>query len=123
MNLAGVDLVSIRLVVFCAESGSLSAAARRGNMSLSTASHRLSNLEVFFKTRLFERDHRGLQLTEAGAVFVSHAHAVLNALHRLNDQILSMSVHARAEDMAVPLREYPPTGGLKKSEYRLTPCD
>lgn len=98
INLAGVDLVSIRLVVLWAESGSLSSAAKRGNMSLSTASHRLTSLEEFFKTRLFDRDHRGLHLTSAGAVFVSHARALLQLLHRLNDQLVSMAeiTHSKA---------------------------
>lgn len=90
MNLAGVDFVSLRLVVHCAQMGSLSAAARRGNMSLSCASHRLSNLEEFFKNRLFERDCRGLRLTPAGAVFVAHANAILQSLHRLGNQLATM---------------------------------
>lgn len=89
LNLAGIDLVSIRLVVLCADCGSLSAAAKRGNMSLPTASHRLASLEEFFKARLFERNHRGLQLTDAGAVFVSHARILLQILHRLNDRLLA----------------------------------
>lgn len=42
MNLAGIDLVSLRLVVLCAETQSLSAAARCLNMSVSCASHRLN---------------------------------------------------------------------------------
>ncbi|MHB1123366.1 MAG: LysR family transcriptional regulator [Ramlibacter sp.] len=91
MNLAGVDLVSIRLVVLCAESGSLSAAARRGHLSLSSASHRLTNLEGLCGTRFFERDHRGMRLTEAGAVFVSHGQAILQTLNRLSDQLTSIA--------------------------------
>lgn len=91
-NLAGVDLVSIRLVVLCAELGSLHAAAKQGNLSLSSASHRLTNLEALLRTRLFQRDHRGLQLTESGAVFVVHARTVLQALHRLGSELASMTV-------------------------------
>jgi hypothetical protein len=37
MNFAGIDVVSIRLVVACAELGSLSAAALHANISLSCA--------------------------------------------------------------------------------------
>jgi molybdenum-dependent DNA-binding transcriptional regulator ModE len=91
INLAGIDLVSIRLVVHCAETGSLSAAARRGNMTLSCASHRLSRLEDFFKVRLFERDYRGLHLTHAGAVFVAYANPVLQAMHGLANQLACLS--------------------------------
>lgn len=53
MNLAGMDFVSLRLVVLCAELGSLSIAAKHANMSLSCASHRLSTAEEVFGARLF----------------------------------------------------------------------
>lgn len=80
MNLAGIDFVSLRLVVLCAELGSLSIAAKRAHMSLSCASHRLSTAEELFGARLFERDHRGLHPTRGGAMFVSHARAILRIL-------------------------------------------
>lgn len=82
MNLAGIDFVSLRLVVLCAELGSLSIAAKHAHMSLSCASHRLSTAEEVFGARLFERDHRGLHPTHAGAAFVMHARAILNILRR-----------------------------------------
>jgi molybdenum-dependent DNA-binding transcriptional regulator ModE len=113
MNLAGIDLVSIRLVVLCAECGSLSSAARLGNMSLSAASHRLTNLEIFFKTRLFDRDHRGLQITKAGSVFVMHAQAVLQTLHGLNKQLLSMAGQEPAGE-AASVANFQIAGGLEK---------
>lgn len=80
MNLGGIDFVSLRLVVLCAELGSLSIAARHAHMSLSCASHRLSTAEEVFGARLFERDHRGLHPTHAGSVFVTHARAILAIL-------------------------------------------
>ena len=45
MNLQRLDFASIRLVVLCAESGSLSEAPRRCHLSLSGASHRLKAFE------------------------------------------------------------------------------
>lgn len=80
MNLAGIDFVSLRLVVLCAELGSLSIAAKHAHMSLSCASHRLSTTEQLFGARLFERDHRGLHPTHGGAIFVTHARAILRML-------------------------------------------
>lgn len=80
MNLAGIDFVSLRLVVLCAESGSLSTAAKHAHMSLSCASHRLSTAEEVFGARLFQRDHRGLHLTHAGAIFVAHARTILSIM-------------------------------------------
>lgn len=77
MNLAGLDFLSIRLVVLCTELGCLSGAANACNISLSTASHRLTNLEKKFRTRFFRRDHLGLHPTQAGTVFSSHARTIL----------------------------------------------
>lgn len=122
VNLAGIDLVSMRLVVHCAELGSLSAAARRGNMSLSCASHRLSNLEGFFRTRFFERDWRGLQLTHAGQVFVTHAHSVLQALNLLSNQLASLPVRNVRDPAEMNFGNYRKAGseGLKNREYRIS---
>ncbi len=90
MNLAGIDFVSVRLAVLCAETSSLSAAARHLHMSLSCASHRLSTLEGMFDTRFFERDHRGLHATPAGTVFVTHARPILDLLRWCRMQVDTM---------------------------------
>jgi len=86
-NLARLDLVSIRLAVYCDDTGSLSAAARRAHMSLSRASHRLSALESSVGIRLFDRHCHGLRATDAGAVFVSHARPLLRAVEQLCDSL------------------------------------
>jgi DNA-binding transcriptional LysR family regulator len=106
MNLAGIDFVSLRLVVLCAELGSLSIAARHAHMSLSCASHRLSTAEEVFGARLFERDHRGLHPTHAGAVFVTHARAILNILRSGLRQVRSASAHAGIDVACMPLSAY-----------------
>lgn len=122
VNLAGIDLISIRLVVHCAEAGSLSAAARLGHMSLSCASHRLSTLEMHFKTKFFVRDHRGLKVTDSGAVFARYGQAILQALERLDDQLASIDLGQRSIEVIVPpsinttLQE-----DLKKHEYPHSP--
>jgi DNA-binding transcriptional LysR family regulator len=90
VNLARLDLVSVRLAVLCAELGSLSAAARRIHCSLSTASYRLSALEETFGTELFTRDYHGLHTTEAGERFVHHAKAIL-------EHVESMHLQARSK--------------------------
>lgn len=85
--MAGLDFLSLRLVVLCAELGSLSGAAKQAHMSLSCASHRLSTAEEHLGTRLFYRDHRGLHATDAGAVFVAHAQTILNTLRQALRQL------------------------------------
>lgn len=87
INLAALDFQSIRLVVFCAELGGLAAAAKACNITLSTASHRLTNLEKVFATRFFTRDHTGLHPTQAGMVFCSHARAILLTMYSAERQL------------------------------------
>lgn len=87
MNIARLDLVSIRLAVLCAESGSLSAAAKRAHCSVPAGSQRLSALEDALGKTLFVRDHRGLQPTKAGELLVHHAKIILGHLEMLGKLI------------------------------------
>ncbi|WP_137894450.1 LysR family transcriptional regulator [Ramlibacter sp. 2FC] len=109
-NIARLDLVSMRLVVLCAETGSLSAAAKRAHCSISAGSQRLSALESTLGRPLFVRDHRGLHLTDAGKLFVLHARIILDQLEILTRQI------ATAEDLAAT---QPP---LAKNSYIPSPA-
>ncbi|NKE67604.1 LysR family transcriptional regulator [Ramlibacter sp. RBP-2] len=90
-KLGGLDFLSIRLVVFCADKRCLSAAARECSISLSAASHRLTNLEKALNTRLFKRDHLGLQPTQAGTVFATHARAILLTLYSAERRLTALS--------------------------------
>lgn len=96
MNLARIDLVSLRLVVLCAEAGTLSAAARQAHLSLSGASHKLCTLEDALGTALFERRPRGLHPTRAGELVAGHARLMLGTLDHLT-QKLSMEREAGAQ--------------------------
>jgi len=58
------------LFVAIAETGSLAAAARRGNISPSLASRRLAQLEAGLGIRLVNRTTRALALTEAGRLYL-----------------------------------------------------
>lgn len=87
LNLSRLDLVSMRLVVLCAETGSLSCAARRANCSLSAGSQRLTALEQSIGRLLFRREPRGLRLTGDGELFVRHARQILADLDRLIQQL------------------------------------
>ena len=88
INLARLDLVSIRLVVLCDECGSLSIAARRANMSKSRASHRLTSLEVKLGTQLFARDHRGVHPTKAGLAVAAHGRSILREIDQLGHRLV-----------------------------------
>jgi DNA-binding transcriptional LysR family regulator len=70
-NLARYDFVSIRLTVLCAQTGSLTTAARHCNLVLPAASRRLKELEAAMGCQLFERHSRGLTMTAAGVIAVT----------------------------------------------------
>ncbi|QDL38680.1 LysR family transcriptional regulator [Rhodoferax sediminis] len=91
INIARLDLISIRLVIVCAELGSLSAAAKRTHCSISAASQRLKALEASIGRALFVRDYRGLRLTDAGDVLVAHGKLVFGQLELMRDQVGSIS--------------------------------
>jgi molybdenum-dependent DNA-binding transcriptional regulator ModE len=98
-NLARFDLVSIRLAVYCAELGSLSAAAKRAHCSLSTSSYRLSALEHALGRPLFMRDYRGLRTTDAGDLFVRHASTILRQVELMNYRIRSLAPAATVANL------------------------
>ena len=83
MNLQRLDLASIRLVVLCAESGSLSEAARRCHLSLSGASHRLKAFEDAVGEPVFQRHRRGLRITTRGHHVVYCGMQLLDWVDRL----------------------------------------
>jgi len=82
-NLARFDFVSIRLAVACAQSGSLTSAARDCNLVLPAASRRIRELESALGDTLFERHSRGLVPTAAGRAFVRHGLALLQEMDNL----------------------------------------
>jgi DNA-binding transcriptional LysR family regulator len=82
-NLARFDFVSIRLAVACAQSGSLTSAARACNLVLPAASRRIRELESALGDPLFERHSRGLAPTAAGRAFVRHGLALLQEMDNL----------------------------------------
>ena len=87
VNLARIDLVSLRLVVLCVELGSLSAAARRGHLSVSGASHRISCLEDTLGVALFQRRRKGLQPTTAGEIVATSGRVMLEVLEQLTHSL------------------------------------
>lgn len=87
INPARLDLASIRLVVLCAEMGSLSKASRHSHCTLSAGSQRLSAFEKALGMRLFERDPRGLRITEAGQLVALHGKAILRQLELMKVQM------------------------------------
>jgi len=89
-NLSRFDLVSIRLVVWCAQTGSLTRAALDANLAVAAASRRLRDLEDTLGVRLFERSARGLVVTPSGRVFVKHAIVMLQTMGTLSSELADL---------------------------------
>ncbi len=71
---------SMSVLVAAAEAGSLSAAARRLGMPLTTVSRKVSQLEAQLKTQLLNRSSRRLALTETGRAYVAASKRILEDL-------------------------------------------
>ncbi|MDP3828468.1 MAG: LysR family transcriptional regulator [Polaromonas sp.] len=79
--------MSIRLAVACAQTGSLTAAARDSHLALAAASRRIRELEGALGDALFERHARGLLPTAAGRVFVKHGLTLLQTMEHLGGEL------------------------------------
>jgi molybdate transport repressor ModE-like protein len=90
VNLARFDLVSVRLAVACAQTGSLTGAAREAHLALAAASRRIRELEEALGSPLFERHARGLLPTAAGRVFVKHGLTLLQTLEQLGAELADL---------------------------------
>jgi DNA-binding transcriptional LysR family regulator len=64
-----ISLWGIEVFLACAEEGSVSAAARRLGVSVSSVSQQLSNLEAALGAELIDRHQRPARLTPAGETF------------------------------------------------------
>lgn len=83
MNSACFNLTSIKLVVMCADCGSIALGAKRVHISKSAASERIATLESALQAPLFMRDHLGVRPTTTGAVFIDGGRSVLAAVRAL----------------------------------------
>ena len=70
-------LEAMSIVLAVVEAGSLSAAARRLNTPVATASRKISDLEAHLRTKLFDRSAKKLALTDAGSTFVAASKRIL----------------------------------------------
>ena len=85
------DLNALGLFAIVVEAKSLSAAARRLRMPVSTVSRRIAELEDQLGVRLLDRSTRNLRVTEVGAEVLEHARHSTELCEAV-DNIVSNSV-------------------------------
>ncbi|MDI9334342.1 MAG: LysR substrate-binding domain-containing protein [Cytophagales bacterium] len=87
LNLSRFDFVSIRLAVLCAQTESLTTAARECYLVLPAASRRIRELELAIGSQLFERHSRGLRVTPAGRVFMRRGLSLLQEIQAMGKEL------------------------------------
>lgn len=91
------DLEELRLFVAAADSGNLTRAAERCHLAPSSASHRLKRLEDALGAELFERHARGLRLTRAGELLLSHARELFARVEQIHADLAPFASGVRAQ--------------------------
>jgi len=74
---------------------SFTKAAESKNVSQPSLSHQIKKLEDELGVNLFIRTTRSVQLTPAGAEFVSHAKRILSEIYKARQNILEFSSYER----------------------------
>lgn len=77
-----MDLRALKYFVEVAEAGSFSRAAASLSLSQPALTRQIKLLEEEFGQRLMERNGRGVEITEAGVVFLTHARHILDVAEK-----------------------------------------
>jgi DNA-binding transcriptional LysR family regulator len=83
-----MEIEDLETFVEVADSGGISAAAKRLNVAKSIVSRRLSRLEAELGVQLLARSTRGAALTEAGVTFRDHAARVCAEIEAAREEVL-----------------------------------
>lgn len=98
-GLAKLDWSLVQTFLAVAESGSLSEAARQLGMSQPTAGRQIRQIETTLALELFQRQPRGLSLTDAGAALLPHARRMAEGMQGFN-----LAAAGRSETLSGPVR-------------------
>lgn len=99
--MASMELRHLRYFVMAAEEENISRASSRLNVSQPAVSRQIRDLEDELGVTLFERDHNGLHLTDAGATVLWHAREVLQQVNALTDSLLPFATHQKPVSLKI----------------------
>ena len=85
-----MNFKQLQSFISTAKNGSIAAAARELEIAQPAISQQVANMEHELKTKLFERDFRGVRLTDSGIVFHSHAQIMLQQLNQAKLEIINI---------------------------------
>jgi DNA-binding transcriptional LysR family regulator len=89
-----MTLDQLRIFIAVAERGHVTRAAEALGMSQSAASAAIATLESRYRTKLFDRVGRGIELTETGRLFLREARAVIDRASMARSALQSLAGHA-----------------------------
>ncbi len=92
-----MEISQLRSLLCVAENGSVSRAAEKVHLTQPSVTKQIQALEREFKTPLFDRTGRGVELTAAGAVLCGYARRSLALLDECQQVIADMEVGAIGE--------------------------
>ena len=92
-----LNLKALRIFLAVEEAGSIVSAAERLQVSKSTISQQVTNLEQSLGSVLFDRNARPMTLTPAGMVLRRHAHQILNAVSAARLELMELNLSTMAE--------------------------
>lgn len=98
-GISKLDWSLVQTFLAVADHGSLSQAAQSLNISQPTAGRQIRHIETTLQLDLFQRQPRGLSLTDAGQALLPHARQMAEAMHGF-----SLVAAGRSENLSGPVR-------------------
>ena len=84
-----MTLHQLRILMAVAQSSTLTRASKQLGLAQPSLSQQLAKLEESVGTRLFDRSHNRMVLTDAGQVLVRHAQAVLKEIDEAEARMIA----------------------------------
>lgn len=115
-NLSEADLRLLRIFVAIAESGGLTAAELRLNISRSVISRHLKDLELRLGLRLCERGRAGFSLTDEGAQVLEATRRLLAQIESFRGEVARLQSGMRGELLIVVFDKFITNPGCRLAE-------